>query len=237
LDRALGGGYPKGRIVEIYGPEASGKTTLALHAIAEVQKAGGMCLFVDAEHAFDASYAEVSHVWKEVFQACCNSSLGRCLLCALLAPQQHCCWLPPAVGPSTQMSRTLGGSYLDHQQTDVPSLSFGPGASLSSWPCLCGVAVMQRLGINYGDLIVCQPDHGEQAFNVMDELVRSGTVDLIVVDSVSAMVPRSEVEGDIGTPQVGVLGPRTLSPACPVLVGRGMQRELCCCAQVPVVIA
>lgn len=86
---------------------------------------------------------------------------------------------------------------------------------------------MQRLGINYGELLVCQPDHGEQAFNVMDELVRSGTVDLIVVDSVSAMVPRSEVEGDIGTPQVGMWGP---APACcistcgrPELLACGMQ--------------
>lgn len=118
LDRALGGGYPKGRIVEVYGPEASGKTTLALHAIAEVQRQGGHCVFIDAEHAFDAAYAA-------------------------------------------------------------------------------------RLGIDCDLMLTCQPDHGEQAFNVMDELVRSGAVDLIVVDSVSALVPRSEVEGDIGTPQIG----------------------------------
>jgi recombination protein RecA len=107
-----------GRIVEIFGPESSGKTTLALHAIAEVQKLGGTCLFIDAEHAFDSAYAT-------------------------------------------------------------------------------------RLGIDVESLLVCQPDHGEMAFNVMDDLVRSGTVSLIVVDSVSALVPRSEVEGDIGTPQIG----------------------------------
>lgn len=118
LDRATGGGYPKGRIVEIFGPESSGKTTLALHAIAEIQKMGGVCCFIDAEHAFDSSYAK-------------------------------------------------------------------------------------RLGINVEELLVSQPDHGEMAFNVMDELVRSGVVNLIVVDSVSALVPRSEVEGDIGTPQIG----------------------------------
>lgn len=118
LDRALGGGYPKGRIVEIFGPEASGKTTLALHAIAEVQKQGKYAMFVDAEHAFDAVYAK-------------------------------------------------------------------------------------RLGIDTENLIVCQPDYGELAFNVMDECVRSGSVSLIVVDSVSALVPRSEIEGDIGTPQIG----------------------------------
>ncbi|WIA32067.1 hypothetical protein OEZ86_002919 [Tetradesmus obliquus] len=119
LDKATGGGYPKGRIVEIFGPESSGKTTLAMHAIAEVQKQGGIACFIDAEHAFDAVYAT-------------------------------------------------------------------------------------RLGININDLMVCQPDHGEMAFNVMDELVRSGVVNIIVVDSVSALVPRAEVEGDIGTPQIGL---------------------------------
>ncbi|KAF8071117.1 recA [Scenedesmus sp. PABB004] len=118
LDRATGGGYPKGRIVEIFGPESSGKTTLALHAIAEVQRAGGVACFIDAEHAFDSAYAK-------------------------------------------------------------------------------------RLGIDVESLLVCQPDHGEMAFNVMDELVRSGVVGLVVVDSVSALVPRSELEGDIGTPQIG----------------------------------
>lgn len=118
LDRALGGGYPKGRIVEIFGPESSGKTTLALHAIAEVQKAGGNAVFIDAEHAFDQAYAKA-------------------------------------------------------------------------------------LGIDTSELLVSQPDHGEMAFNILDELVRSGSVDVIVVDSVSALTPRSEVEGDIGTPQVG----------------------------------
>jgi protein RecA len=118
LDRALGGGYPRGRIVEIFGPESSGKTTLALHAVAEAQRAGGTAVFVDAEHAFDAAYA-------------------------------------------------------------------------------------RRLGVNADELIVSQPDHGEQAFNIMDDLIRSGAVDVVVVDSVSALVPRSEIDGDIGMPAIG----------------------------------
>jgi RecA/RadA recombinase len=87
LDRALGGGYPKGRIVEIYGPEASGKTTLALHAIAEVQKAGGICLFVDAEHAFDASYAEVTRAWRGLDKLLVWASFwGVVCFCHSLAP-------------------------------------------------------------------------------------------------------------------------------------------------------
>jgi len=118
LDKAMGGGYPKGRIVEIYGPESSGKTTLAMHAIAEVQKTGGICAFIDAEHAFDRSYA-------------------------------------------------------------------------------------QDIGINMDDMVLSQPDYGEMAFSVIDELARSGAVDLVVVDSVSALVPRSEIEGDFGVQQVG----------------------------------
>jgi protein RecA len=118
LDRALGGGYPRGRIVEIFGPESSGKTTLALHAVAEAQRAGGTAVFVDAEHAFDAAYA-------------------------------------------------------------------------------------RRLGVKADELIVSQPDHGEQAFNIMDDLIRSGAVDVVVVDSVSALVPRSEIDGDIGVPAIG----------------------------------
>lgn len=118
LDRALGGGYPRGRIVEIFGPESSGKTTLALHAVAEAQRAGGTAVFIDAEHAFDAAYA-------------------------------------------------------------------------------------RRLGVRADELIVSQPDHGEQAFNIMDDLIRSGAVDVVVVDSVSALVPRSEIDGDIGVPAIG----------------------------------
>lgn len=120
LDSALGvGGYPRGRIVEIYGPESSGKTTLTLHAIAEAQKSGLTCAFVDAEHAFDSSYAK-------------------------------------------------------------------------------------NLGINLDDLIVSQPDHGEAALEIADTLVRSGAVDLIIVDSVAALVPQVELEGGMGDNQMGL---------------------------------
>lgn len=120
LDHALGvGGYPKGRVVEIYGPESSGKTTLALHAIAECQKAGGIAAFIDAEHAFDRSYA-------------------------------------------------------------------------------------QNLGVNIDELIISQPDNGEQALEITDNLIRSGAIDIIVIDSVAALTPRSEIEGEMGDSKMGL---------------------------------
>ena len=134
LDSALGiGGVPRGRIVEIYGPESSGKTTLATHIIAEAQKAGGACAFIDAEHAFDASYAE-------------------------------------------------------------------------------------KLGVETDDLLVSQPDTGEDALNICDTLVRSGALDLIVIDSVAALVPRAEIEGDMGDSHVG-LQARLMSQALRKLTG------------------
>ena len=120
LDVALGcGGLPRGRIIEIYGPESSGKTTLTLHAIAEAQRAGGVCAFIDAEHALDTAYA-------------------------------------------------------------------------------------RRLGIDLEDLLVSQPDCGEQALEITDTLVRTGSIDLIVIDSVAALVPRAEIEGDMGDAHMGV---------------------------------
>ena len=120
LDNALGiGGYPRGRIIEIFGPESSGKTTLAIHAIAEVQKAGGMAAIIDAEHAFDPTYAEA-------------------------------------------------------------------------------------LGVNMEDLYISQPDNGEQALDIAERLIRSGTMDLVIIDSVAALVPKSEIEGDMGEAKVGL---------------------------------
>ena len=120
LDLALGvGGYPRGRIIEIYGPESSGKTTLAIHAIAEAQKAGGIAAFIDAEHAFDRFYAA-------------------------------------------------------------------------------------KLGVNIDDLVVSQPDNGEQALEIADQLIRSGAIDIIVVDSVAALTPKAEIEGDMGENKVGL---------------------------------
>ncbi|CAO3400234.1 recombinase RecA [Azospirillum sp. 11R-A] len=134
LDIALGiGGLPKGRIIEIYGPESSGKTTLALHAIAQAQKAGGTCAFIDAEHALDPSYA-------------------------------------------------------------------------------------RKLGVKVDDLLISQPDAGEQALEIADTLVRSGAIDVLVVDSVAALVPRAELEGEMGDSHVG-LHARLMSQALRKLTG------------------
>ncbi|NCF43138.1 MAG: recombinase RecA [Bacteroidetes bacterium] len=134
LDLALGvGGYPKGRVVEIYGPESSGKTTLTLHAIAEAQKAGGIAAFIDAEHAFDRFYA-------------------------------------------------------------------------------------QNLGIDIDNLIIAQPDNGEQALEIADNLVRSGAIDMIVIDSVAALTPKSEIEGEMGDSKMG-LHARLMSQALRKLTG------------------
>ena len=133
LDLALGGGYPKGRIIEIYGPESSGKTTLALHAIAEVQKTGGTAAFVDAEHALDPSYAK-------------------------------------------------------------------------------------KLGVDTTNLLVSQPDNGEQALEITETLVRSNAVDIIIVDSVAALVPQAEIDGDMGDSHMG-LQARLMSQALRKLTG------------------
>ncbi len=134
LDLALGvGGYPRGRIIEIYGPESSGKTTLTLHAIAECQKKGGIAAFIDAEHALDSNYA-------------------------------------------------------------------------------------RKLGVNVDELLVSQPDNGEQALEIADTLVRSGAVDMIVIDSVAALVPRAEIEGEMGDSHVG-LQARLMSQALRKLTG------------------
>lgn len=133
LDLALGGGLPKGRIIEIYGPESSGKTTLALHAVAEVQKAGGVAAFVDAEHALDPTYAAA-------------------------------------------------------------------------------------LGVDIENLLVAQPDTGEAGLEIVDQLVRSTAVDIVVVDSVAALVPRAEIEGDMGDSHVG-LQARLMSQALRKITG------------------
>ena len=134
LDKALGvGGYPRGRVIEIYGPESSGKTTLALHAVAEAQKSGGIAAFIDAEHALDVAYAK-------------------------------------------------------------------------------------RLGVDCDELLISQPDTGEQALEIADMLVRSGGIDIMVVDSVAALVPRSEIEGEMGDSHMG-LQARLMSQALRKLTG------------------
>ncbi len=133
LDLALGGGFPKGRIIEIYGPESSGKTTLALHAISEIQKQGGQAAFIDAEHALDPAYA-------------------------------------------------------------------------------------RKIGVDTDNLLISQPDNGEQALEICETLVRSGAVDLIIVDSVAALVPQAEIDGDMGDAQMG-LQARLMSQAMRKLTG------------------
>ena len=143
LDLALGiQGYPRGRVVEIYGPESSGKTTLAIHAIAQAQKQGGICAFIDAEHAFDKYYAE-------------------------------------------------------------------------------------NLGVDTENLLISQPDNGEQALEIADNLIRSGAIDLIVIDSVAALTPRAEIEGEMGDSSVG-LQARLMSKALRKLTG-SISKTGCCC--------
>ncbi len=143
LDIALGvGGYPRGRIVEIYGPESSGKTTLAIHAIAEVQKTGGLAAIIDAEHAFDPSYAV-------------------------------------------------------------------------------------KLGVDVNQLLISQPDNGEQALDIAEQLIRSGAVDLVIVDSVAALTPKKEIEGDMGDSNVG-LQARLMSQALRKLTGAVSKSNTTC---------
>ncbi|MVN90302.1 recombinase RecA [Mucilaginibacter aquatilis] len=143
LDLALGvGGLPKGRVIEIYGPESSGKTTLAIHAIAEAQKKGGIAAFIDAEHAFDRFYA-------------------------------------------------------------------------------------QKLGVDVENLLISQPDNGEQALEIADNLIRSGAIDILVIDSVAALVPKGEIEGEMGDSKMG-LQARLMSQALRKLTGT-ISKTGCCC--------
>lgn len=143
VDLALGvGGFPRGRVIEIYGPESSGKTTIATHAIAEAQKKGGICAFIDAEHAFDASYAK-------------------------------------------------------------------------------------KLGVDIDNLLISQPDYGEQALEIADRLISSGAIDLVVIDSVAALVPKSELEGEMGDSKMG-LHARLMSQALRKLTAT-ISRTGCCC--------
>ncbi|MCR5821770.1 MAG: recombinase RecA [Bacteroidales bacterium] len=143
LDAALGvGGFPRGRVIEIYGPESSGKTTLAIHAIAECQKQGGVAAFIDAEHAFDSSYA-------------------------------------------------------------------------------------RKLGVDIRELLVSQPDNGEQALEIADNLIRSGAIDIIVIDSVAALTPKAEIDGEMGDSKVG-LQARLMSQAMRKLTAT-ISKTNCCC--------
>lgn len=143
LDHALGiGGYPRGRVIEIYGPESSGKTTLAIHAIAEAQKTGGIAAIIDAEHAFDRTYAK-------------------------------------------------------------------------------------KLGVNVDTLLISQPDNGEQALEIADSLIRSGAIDIIVIDSVAALTPKAEIEGEMGDSKMG-LQARLMSQALRKLTANISKTNTCC---------
>ncbi|MDR0660532.1 MAG: recombinase RecA [Prevotellaceae bacterium] len=143
LDTALGiGGYPRGRVIEIYGPESSGKTTLAIHAIAEAQRQGGIAAIIDAEHAFDRTYAE-------------------------------------------------------------------------------------KLGVDTDNLLISQPDNGEQALEIADHLIRSGAVDIVVIDSVAALTPKAEIEGDMGESKMG-LQARLMSQALRKLTANISRTNTCC---------
>ncbi|MBR1575179.1 MAG: recombinase RecA, partial [Bacteroidales bacterium] len=143
LDHALGiGGYPRGRIIEIYGPESSGKTTLAIHAIAQAQKQGGIAAMIDAEHAFDRTYAKA-------------------------------------------------------------------------------------LGVNLETLLISQPDNGEQALEIADNLIRSGAIDIVVIDSVAALTPKAEIEGEMGDNKVG-LQARLMSQALRKLTANIAKTNTCC---------
>lgn len=143
LDNALGiGGYPKGRVIEIYGPESSGKTTLAIHAIAQAQKAGGIAAIIDAEHAFDRTYAK-------------------------------------------------------------------------------------KLGVNVETLLISQPDNGEQALEIADSLIRSGAIDIVVIDSVAALTPKAEIEGEMGDSKMG-LQARLMSQALRKLTANISKTNTCC---------
>jgi recombination protein RecA len=143
LDRALGvGGFPKGRVIEIYGPESSGKTTLAIHAVAEAQKNGGIAAIIDAEHAFDQFYAK-------------------------------------------------------------------------------------NLGVDIDNLLISQPDNGEQALEIADNLIRSGAIDILVIDSVAALTPKAEIEGEMGDNQMG-LQARLMSKALRKLTGSISKANTCC---------
>jgi len=143
LDHALGiGGYPRGRVIEIYGPESSGKTTLAIHAIAEAQKVGGIAVIIDAEHAFDRTYAK-------------------------------------------------------------------------------------KLGVNVDTLLISQPDNGEQALEITDNLIRSGAIDVIVIDSVAALTPKAEIEGEMGDSKMG-LQARLMSQALRKLTANISKTNTCC---------
>ena len=190
LDLALGiGGLPRGRIVEIYGPESSGKTTLALHVLAEAQKMGGEVAFVDAEHALDPTYAKALGVG--------GVPRGRII---------------EVFGPESSGKTTLALHILAEAQKKGGEVAF------IDVEHALDPAYASALGVNIDELLVSQPDTGEQALEITEALVRSGAIDVVVVDSVAALVPRAEIEGEMGDSFVG-LHARLMSQALRKLTG------------------
>ena len=199
LDIALGvGGLPKGRIIEIYGPESSGKTTVALHVAAEAQKLGGAVAFIDAEHALDPSYARRLGVDTEnlIVSQPDTGEQGLEIAEALVRSGKTTVALHVAAE-----AQKLGGAvaFIDAEHALDPSYA-------------------RRLGVDTENLIVSQPDTGEQGLEIAEALVRSGAIDVIVVDSVAALVPRAEIEGEMGDSHVG-LQARLMSQALRKLTG------------------
>ena len=187
LDIALGvGGFPRGRIIEVYGPESSGKTTVALHAVAEVQKRGGVAAFIDAEHALDPEYAKALGV-----------KIDELLL---------------SQGPESSGKTTVAL----HAVAEVQKRG-GVAAFIDAEHAL-DPEYAKALGVNIDELLLSQPDTGEQGLGIADALVSSGAVDIVIVDSVAALVPRAEIDGDMGQSHVG-LQARLMSQALRKLSG------------------
>ena len=198
LDMALGvGGLPRGRVVEIYGPESSGKTTVALHCVAEAQKMGGVCAFIDAEHALDPVYArKLGDNTAMQVDAISTGSLGLDLALGVGGvPRGR---IIEVFGPESSGKTTLALHILAEAQTKGGEVAF------IDVEHALDPAYASALGVNIDELLVSQPDTGEQAMEICEALVRSGAIDAIVVDSVAAMVPRAEIEGEMGDSHVGL---------------------------------
>jgi recombination protein RecA len=269
LDLALGGhGVPRGRVVEIFGPESSGKTTLTSHIVAEIQKAGGIAAFVDAEHAYDPVYAKRLGVNVDdlLISQPDNGEQALEIVEALVRSNAVDVVVVDSVAALSQIERQYGkGTVMkmgDQAQVAIPSIStgslsldvalgvgglprgriveiFGPESSGKTTLVYHVIAEAQRrggicafidaehamdpayarrIGVNIDDLLVSQPDNGEQALEIAELLIRSGAIDVVAVDSVAALTPKAEIEGEMGDSHVG-LQARLMSQALRKLAG------------------
>ena len=198
LNAALGvGGYPKGRIIEIYGPESSGKTTLAIHAIAEAQKAGGIAAFIDAEHAFDRFYAaKLGDESLENVDVISTGSIG--LNAALGVGGYPKGRIIEIYGPESSGKTTLAIHAIAEAQ------KAGGIAAFIDAEHAFDRFYAAKLGVDVENLWISQPDNGEQALQIADQLISSAAVDIVVIDSVAALTPKKEIEGDMGDSAVGL---------------------------------